>query len=84
MAGNWNWWFLEFYFYLKYISNKDYIWQGGTLPRVLLEERKLNISKQKNIMAAQKCKIIQWVIRKKLNLEGLQTYQRYENNLIMS
>ena len=32
---------------------------GGTLPRVLLEERKLNISKQKNIMAAQKCKIIQ-------------------------
>ena len=33
------------YFYLKYISSKDDIWQGKTLPGVLFEERKLNISK---------------------------------------
>ena len=36
---------LGFYFYLKFISNKVDIWQGKTLPGVLLEERKLNISK---------------------------------------
>ena len=44
---NGNLWFLELYFYLKYISNKDDIWQGKTLSGVLLEERKLNISKHK-------------------------------------
>ena len=31
--------------YLKYISNEDDILQGEILPGVLLEERKLNISK---------------------------------------
>ena len=30
---------LELYFYLKYISNKDDIWQVETLPEGLLEER---------------------------------------------
>ena len=39
-----NLWFLEFYFYFKYISNKDAIWKKKTLTGVLLEERKLNIS----------------------------------------
>ena len=33
-------------FYLKYISNQDDLLQGEALARVLLEERKLNISKQ--------------------------------------
>ena len=42
---NGNLWLLELYFYLKYISNKDDIWQGETLSGMLLEERKLNISK---------------------------------------
>ena len=32
-------------FYLKYISNQDDLLQGEALARVLLEERKLNISK---------------------------------------
>ena len=43
---NENLWFLEFYFYLKYISNKDDIWQREYL--------KIN----KSIMAVQKCKIM--------------------------
>ena len=43
---NKNLWFLEFYFYLKYISNKDDIWQREYL--------KIN----KSIMAVQKCKIM--------------------------
>ena len=42
---NQNLWFLEFYFYLKYISNKDDILKGDPFPGVLLEDRKLNISK---------------------------------------
>ena len=60
-----NLWFLEFYIYLKYISNKDDIWQRETLPGVLLEQRKLNISKwfqkhniPKSVMVFQKCKNI--------------------------
>ena len=55
---NRNLWFSELYFYLKYISNKDDIWQGETLPGVLLEERELNKILKKSIMAAQKCKNI--------------------------
>ena len=45
MTENKNLWFLELYFYLKHIYNKDDIWQDKTLPGMLLEERKLNISK---------------------------------------
>ena len=45
MLRNQNLWFLEFYFYLKYTSNKDDILKGDPFPEVLLEERKLNISK---------------------------------------
>ena len=37
MAENRNLWLLEFYFYLKYIFNKNDIWQEGTFPGVLLE-----------------------------------------------
>ena len=33
--------------YLKYMSNKDDIWQGKTLPAVLLEERKLTFQNNK-------------------------------------
>ena len=43
-AEKWNLWFLEFYFYVKCISNKGDIWPKETLPWVL-EKRKLNISK---------------------------------------
>ena len=35
----WILWFSEFPFNLKYISNKDDIWQGKTLPGMILEER---------------------------------------------
>ena len=42
---NGNLWFIELYFYLEYIPNKNYTWQGKTLSGVLLEERKLKISK---------------------------------------
>ena len=38
---NRNLWFLEFYLYLKYISNKDDICQGKTISGVLLEEENL-------------------------------------------
>ena len=48
---NWILWFLELYLYLKYISNKDNIWYREALPGALLEERKLNIKKSKNIVA---------------------------------
>ena len=44
---NRNLWFLEFCLYLKYISNKDDIWQEETLPGVLLEEVKLFKLKKK-------------------------------------
>ena len=59
MAENWILRFLELYFYLKYISNKDDIWQVETLLRVLLEEKtkQFNIIK-KSIMAARKWKNI--------------------------
>ena len=125
---------------MKYISNKDDIWQEETLPGVLLEEIKVFKIKKKNknkeihigcakmqintvacsfkwflIICKPKTKEIdfvktvttlrlyvlkkkkmqewrflgvtfacKWFFRKKLNLEGLQTYERHENHLIMS
>ena len=59
MAEKWDLWFLEFYFYVQYINNKDDIWLGETPTGMLLEERKLKHFKiKKSIMSVQKCKII--------------------------
>ena len=57
---SWTLWFLELYFYLKYICNKDNIWHGETLPGVLLKKKKIKHFKlmKKSIVAAQKCKKI--------------------------
>ena len=35
MVENWILWFLKLYFYVKYISNKDDIWQGVSSWRVI-------------------------------------------------
>ena len=37
---NRNLWFLEFYFYLKYISNKDDIWQGRNFTWSVIRRKK--------------------------------------------
>ena len=37
------------YFYLKYISNKDDIWLGETLPGVLLEKKEILTFQNKEI-----------------------------------
>ena len=46
MVGKRNFIFFRALFHLKYISNQDDLLQGKALAGVLLEEKKLNVSKQ--------------------------------------
>ena len=57
---NWIAWFLELYFHMKYVSNKDNIWPVETLPGVLLDKTKNFKVIKISTMAAQKLGQVAW------------------------